>query len=131
MGRSQSPQRRSDLADDPDRALRLKGTALEQFLEILTAHQPHVDVEVPVNLTPVTATTAISFRWQRSGKTGNHDDLSARVANRCALLRTSNSAVDATTPQRYDGAELSDRADSMPLHGITPRMTTRWAGRKG
>ena len=63
--RVSSIQRCGDLADDPDRALRLKGPALKEFVKVLAAHQPHIDVEVAVDLAPVVNGDDVRFFQHR------------------------------------------------------------------
>jgi hypothetical protein len=63
--RVRSIERCSDLADDSDRALRLKRATFEQFMKILAAHQPHIDVEVSVDLTPVVDRDDVRFLEHR------------------------------------------------------------------
>ena len=63
--RVRSIQRCGDLTDDPDRTLGLKGTALKEFVKVLAAYQPHIDVEVPVDLTPVVNRDHMGFFQHR------------------------------------------------------------------
>ena len=46
-------ERRSDLAVDRDRARRIQRALLQQRAQILTANQPHVDIQRSVNFTPI------------------------------------------------------------------------------